>query len=155
MGFENAFKKKEQPDEDSGRWLRCSAPDCPLPWSVTGENGNYCSGHAWTDHRDWDAVTRRNFAELNARHDRMVAKQIAPRERPLTQAEKTIIANNAREAMREVVERRKDPKGWAKRLQELEKSGEKLSTYQRMAWRTALHMHLKPFDEESANVTSV
>lgn len=113
--------------------LACQAHNCPANWSVDGQNGRLCGAHAWADVLHWGAIT----AKLTS--DRLMAKAKRYEEppAPMTEAEKRRTVLRFKDIMGNA---NKDPKGWAKRLQQQEAEGKPLSAIQKKAWREALRV---------------
>ena len=110
------FKKADVLAEDSAdsfKSLMCKAHGCPNRWSVDLGGGGMCSRHAWVDPSKWGQVTREMVSE----------------------AEKEEILRRLSE-----IGSPSDPKLWAKALQEREKRGDRLTPFQKSAWREALRV---------------
>ena len=124
MGF-GKFDK-EEPQVDAYGHLMCIAHNCPNRWSVDAGNGRLCSRHAWVDSSKWGQVTRDMAAETSYGQSSQDVRQYS-------QDEKLEILRKL-----EKVGLPSDPRLWAKALQERENRGERLSSFQKSAWREAL-----------------
>lgn len=119
---------KDEPEQDVRGQLMCIAHNCPNRWSVDAGNGRLCSRHAWVDPSKWGQVTRDMAAECSYGTPKEEIRQIS-------QDEKLEILRKLQR-----VGSPDDPKLWAKALQEQETRGERLSSFQKSAWREALRM---------------
>lgn len=118
------FDKTDQQDDHSS--LMCKAHGCPNRWSVDKGGGGLCSRHAWVDPSKWGEVTREMAAASSYGTPAFEIKAISD-------AEKDQIWRRLSE-----IGSPNDPKLWARTLQEREKRGDRLSSFQRSAWREAL-----------------
>jgi hypothetical protein len=136
-------------DFERDKVLMCSAPGCPCPWSIDFGRGRYCRWHGGRDPHEWPAITE----ELN-RHITDTARQRAFDDgqiKPalLTRQERPAIVARMRAAAGNMM--RSDggiDLRWAHALREREMSGERLSTVQRDAWRSALEGKAIDRDEQ-------
>lgn len=123
-----SFKKAETPAEDSSnsyQALMCKARNCPNRWSVDFGSGGLCSRHAWADPSKWGEVTREMANEVPP-------SPAAQEVRRLTQEEKVA-------TLRRLMDITRNPsRVWAEALREREKSGERLTSFQKACWREAL-----------------
>jgi len=104
--------------------LMCGARGCPNRWSVDGGNGRLCSRHAWSQPKDWPSITESiNRSPVEA----------IPQSRQISDEEKLSILRKL-----EQIGASDDPKRWAKALKEREARGDRLSSFQRSAWREAI-----------------
>lgn len=117
--------------------LLCGATGCPNRWSVDAGNGRLCSAHAWVGRHLWPQITHE---QQDAETDRARAAVDAPVEdMPATRDPARLAAALAKLAQQ------KDSLAWAKRLQWCEgrragklPSGQRMTEFQRWAWRHAL-----------------
>lgn len=123
----------DQMDNSADSRLACQAHNCPRNWSVDGPSGRLCSEHAWADVMDWGAITARIVSgQLMAR-----AKRYEEPPAPMTDEQKRRTILRFKDIMGNA---NKDPRGWAKRLQQKEAEGKPLSAIQKKAWREALRV---------------
>jgi len=110
--------------------LMCCAHGCPNRWSVDPPRA--CSAHAWADPHDWPRITRE---QLDAEIERDFAKR-APKE---TQRFVTPNAEKLHRYLSQLAHGIRiggaDPKAWAYVLKEREEAGERLTEFQKQAWR--------------------
>ena len=124
------FDKAEQ-QEDSYSPLMCKAHGCPNRWSVDLGGGGLCSRHAWVDASKWGQVTQEMASETSFG---------APAEmvRELSKSDKL-------EILRRLQNLGRNPnRVWAEALREREQSGERLTPFQKSAWREALGVRGEP-----------
>lgn len=121
-----AFPKfdKTEPQEDRSS-LMCKAHGCPNRWSVDLGGGGLCSRHAWVEPSKWGEVTREISAHTSYGTPAQEIKS-------LTQNEKLEILRRLQDVTRN------PSRVWAEALRERENSGERLTQFQRSAWREAL-----------------
>lgn len=114
--------------------LMCCANGCPNRWTVDAGNGKCCSAHQWADRHAWPAVTQE---QLDAETDRAMrnAAPAAPEHRPRVDVRKIL---QSLRTMLPAFGRAKPSLQWALKLQERERSGERLTITQREMWRSAL-----------------
>lgn len=111
MAF-NSNKYSDKPVVEQND-LKCSAHGCPLKWSI--EPGRLCSYHfSEIEPTKWPAITD----ELQRIGPWQLTKSPTPK------------LNNYIG----------DPKGWAKRLRDMDDSGEKLGTIHRQMYKEALNL---------------
>jgi len=111
--------------------LMCGATGCPNIWTL--DSSKLCRWHSAAPAHQWPVVTQELLeAVTDAVLERQRPKPVAP---PLSRADKTAILQKMRGLF---VTTAKDPKAWAKALQEREQSGERLSSTQRTMYRAAL-----------------
>ena len=82
----------------------CQAHECPNRWTV--DNGKrLCSAHAWAEYRNWENITKREWAAYRQRGDRnnyeAMSVNIKVPARKVSETEKRQIINNLRNLMRE------------------------------------------------------
>lgn len=122
------FKKAETLAEDSSnayQALMCKAHGCPNRWSVDLGGGGMCSRHAWVDPSKWGQVTREMASEASLGYP-------AAEVRKVSESEKL-------EILRRLQNIGRNPsRVWAEALREREQSGERLTPFQKSAWREAL-----------------
>jgi hypothetical protein len=123
--------KQMENDIDAEQRLMCQAHNCVNRWSVESGSGRLCSAHAWADPMDWGSVTRQEASKALVGH---VSKTHEPME-PMSVEEKKYILERFKEVMQTTS---KDHKAWAHRLRQREKDGDRMSDYQKKAWREAL-----------------
>ena len=108
--------------EDTRDPLMCHAHNCPNRWSVDAGSGRLCSQHAWVEPSRWGEVTR-NMASESA---------FGGQTRQIIDDQKFAI-------IRKAYEKARDPnRAWAEALRAREQSGERLTSYQKSAWREGL-----------------
>jgi hypothetical protein len=125
------FKKADVLAEDSAdsfKSLMCKAHGCPNRWSVDLGGGGLCSRHAWVDPSKWGEVTREMAVASSYGTPAALVKAVS-------EAEKEQILRRLSE-----IGSPSDPKLWAKALQEREKRGDRLTPFQKSAWREALRV---------------
>lgn len=124
MTFKKADIKTDQ-HEDSHSSLMCKAHGCPNRWSVDMGGGGLCSKHAWVDPSKWGQMTREMASEASLGYP--------------TAAVRELTKNDKLEILRRLQDIGRNPsKIWAEALREREKSGERLTPFQKSAWREAL-----------------
>lgn len=123
MGF-GKFDK-EEPQVDPYGPLMCVARGCPNRWSVDAGNGRLCSRHAWSPSVEWPAITAAILNEPRHHEPQVVEKVSQEQKLEILRKLQGIFGNN-------------DSRLWARALKEREESGEKLTQFQRQAWRDAL-----------------
>ena len=123
----------DQTDNLPDTRLACQAHNCPRNWSVDGANGRLCGAHAWADVMEWGSITAGIVSnQLMAR-----ARRHEEPPMPMTDAEKRRTILRFKDIMGNAD---KNPKGWARRLQQQESEGKPLSAIQKKAWREALRV---------------
>lgn len=121
MTFKKAPTAAEE-SSDAYQSLMCIAHGCPNRWSVDGGKGRLCSKHAWVPASTWGEVTR-NMASESA---------FGSQTRQIIDDQKFAI-------IRKAYEKARDPnRAWAEALRAREQSGERLTSYQKSAWREGL-----------------
>jgi hypothetical protein len=123
MGF-GKFDKEEV--QDSYGELMCAARGCPNRWSVDAGNGRLCSRHAWKPAKDWPSITE----DIKAAPAQTMS---AVEYRQISDEEKLAILRKVEEMFSH-----SNPKRWAHALKEREARGERLTPYQKSAWKEAL-----------------
>lgn len=124
------FDKTEQ-QEDSYSPLMCKAHGCPNRWSVDLGGGGMCSRHAWVDPSKWGQITREMASEASLGYPAASVKEYS-------QSEKV-------EILRRLQNLGRNPnRVWAEALREREQSGERLTPFQKSAWREALGVRGEP-----------
>lgn len=131
MSFAKPYVNKIEDDMAQDRASQCTAHGCPNRWAVS--EGHLCSAHAWSNTRDWPAITDAEITKAAQRSNRKATP--AQPARVVTDAEKRA----AVEAFRSLARGGTDPKYWAVKLKERELEGEQLSNIQRRMWREVLH----------------
>jgi len=131
MSFAKPYVSKMEDDMAQDRASQCTANGCPNRWAVS--EGHLCSAHAWSNVRDWPAITDAEITKAAQRSNRKATP--AQPARVVTDAEKRA----AVEAFRSLARGGTDPKHWAVKLKERELDGEQLSAIQRRLWREVLH----------------
>lgn len=117
--------------EDSRSSLMCKAHGCPNRWSVDLGGGGLCSRHAWVDPSKWGQVTREMSSEASLGYPSEVVKELSQ--------------NEKLESLRRLQNIGRNPGlVWAEALREREKSGERLTPFQRAAWKEALRVRDEP-----------
>lgn len=126
--------------------LLCGAHGCPNRWAVDAGNGRLCSAHAWAGRHLWPQITQE---AQDAETDRARAAFDAPP--PVDETPRRDPARLGAALSR--LAQQKDSLAWAKRLQWCEEkrggklpSGQKMTEFQREAWRSALRWHAPPAD---------
>jgi hypothetical protein len=133
MSF-NVVNTRANQIQESGpdRSLMCKAQGCPNRWSVDKGDGGLCSAHAWSQAREWPAITQQ---QLDAETDRA---RWAQREKP---AAAPMTAERRRKILADLIALTSAPKTgreWAVALRDREQGGELLTRTQREAWREVL-----------------
>ena len=123
MGF-GKFDKEEV--QDSYGELMCAARGCPNRWSVDAGNGRLCSRHAWKPAVEWPGITE----DIKSAP---VPTMSAAEYRQVTDQEKLDILRKVEQMFSHA-----NPKRWAYALKERESRGERLSLFQKSAWREAI-----------------
>ena len=124
------FDKTEQ-QEDSYSPLMCKAYGCPNRWSVDFGSGGMCSRHAWVEPTRWGQVTREMASEASLGYPAAEVKEYSQNEKV--------------EILRRLQNLGRNPsRVWAEALREREKSGERLTPFQKSAWREALGVRGEP-----------
>lgn len=128
-----ARQRRDQRTADAAagddRSLMCSAHGCPNRWSVD-IGRRMCSAHYHADPIEWPSVTEQ---QLWAETDRAAANAFPPSPvAPLTLEQKQEVLARMQEMGRRLPE---SLKAWAYRLRDREQAGEKLTLFQREAWR--------------------
>lgn len=123
-----AFPKFDKTETEEGRSsLMCKAHGCPNRWSVDLGGGGLCSRHAWVDPSKWGQMTREMTSEASLGYPASTVREISE--------------NEKLEILRRLENLGRNPnKVWAEALRERENSGERLTSYQRSAWREALRV---------------
>jgi len=124
MGF-GKFDKEEAADSGYGE-LMCAARGCPNRWTVDAGNGRLCSRHAWKPAVEWPSITED------------IKSAPAP---TMSVAEYKKVSDEEKMAILRKVEQmfsHTNPKRWAYALKEREARGERLSSYQKSAWRESI-----------------
>lgn len=127
--------------------LMCQAHGCPNVWTVDAGNGRLCSAHAWVGRHLWPQVTQE---QQDAQTERAYRAQFA-RPQPVRTINKAQAKAVLRELFASLGVNKGDGRKWARDLQAREDRGEKLTQFQRDAWRTALRYEGRPqgSDEEA------
>lgn len=103
--------------------LMCGARGCPNRWSVDAGNGRLCSAHAWKPAKEWPSIT-----------DSLGQVQTLP-----SQVVRQVSYQEKVEILRKLQGLGRNPsRVWAEALKEREDRGERLTPFQRSAWREAL-----------------
>lgn len=106
--------------------LMCAARGCPNRWTVDAGDGHLCSRHAWKKPVEWPAITE------DIKNAPVPTISVAER-RQISDEEKMDILRKVEQMFSHT-----EPKRWAHALKEREARGERLTPYQRSAWREAL-----------------
>ena len=106
--------------------LMCAARGCPNRWSVDAGNGRLCSRHAWKEPKDWPSITE----SINSAP---VPTMSAAERRQISDEEKMAILRKVEQMFTHTNQKR-----WAYALKERESRGERLSSFQKSAWREAI-----------------
>lgn len=137
MSFAKPYKPmadRINDEAEQDRKTMCQAHECPNRWAVSPQH--LCSAHAWSDPRDWPAITDQQYRLMAERQNK--PKSEPGQTRPVTREE----MQRARDSLRAFASgQQTDHKQWAKRLKAREQAGERLSDIQRKMWRAALHEH--------------
>lgn len=127
MGFDSLRKKFEESNapQEGDRSLMCKAHGCPNRWSVDLGGGGMCSRHAWVDPSKWGQVTREMASEASLGYPGTEVRELT--------------RNDKLEILRRLQNIGRNPsRVWAEALREREQSGERLTPFQKSAWREAL-----------------
>ncbi|GAP37367.1 hypothetical protein [Piscinibacter sakaiensis] len=117
------------------RALQCTATGCPNRWTVDAGSGRFCSAHAWVPTHLWPRVTQE---QLDAETDRAMRAQRAPAAPHCGRPDIPRLRHELQRLADAMRIQRVDPKAWARRLQDRERRGERLTPAVREAWRAAL-----------------
>lgn len=116
------------------RDLMCRATGCPNKWSVD-MGSKLCSAHAWAEPHQWPQITQEQQDHVIDRARRAGMLSAPPVQ--LSKADKIA----ALQEMREVFRSKPEPKAWAHALRDREQAGERLTPFQRTAWREVLEQN--------------
>ena len=121
-----SFKDKTFPVTSSGSFaplvtretdpkLWCYANDCPLRWTVEKNNKKTCGYHAWVEVDEWPEIT-------------LQLQQHGPWKREILRPPL------------DLTKHRGDRLGWAKRIQDRDDAGKKITPTVREMYKTALRI---------------
>ena len=119
----NSWKNKVEEPEHNDSF--CIAKGCPNRWAVD-MGSRLCSAHAWSQPHQWPRITEEQYQKPSP--------EAKPAPRVYTLEEKM----KALQDLRNLLKQPQDMKAWAHKLKAREKAGERLTSQQREAWRTAL-----------------
>lgn len=127
----------------SERAFMCSASGCPNRWSVNFGRP-LCSAHSSADPHQWPQVTQEQLDAETARALIAAAPKAQATVKHWSAAEKKALLQR----LRAVFAEKRNPRAWAERLRDRERSGARLGEAQRQMWREALGAAAPlPFDD--------
>ena len=129
--------RAEQRAVESDRTLLCTVDGCPNRWCVDFGR-RLCSAHDAAPIDRWAEVTQQQLdAEASRAFD---AQRPRPADRWLSKAERGELMARVRQSLGRIGSGGSG-RVWAHRLKAREEAGEPLTSFQREAWRAALHAH--------------
>jgi hypothetical protein len=116
------YEESKTPEHDNSF---CKAKGCPNPWSVD-MGSKLCSAHAWSQPHQWPRITEEQY------------QKPSPEPKPAQRVYRLNEKMKVLQDLRNLFNQPQDMKAWAHKLKAREKSGERLTSQQREAWRIAL-----------------
>ena len=128
MSYSQSKAKYEESKNLENNDSFCKAKGCPNRWAVD-MGSRLCSAHAWSQPHQWPRITEEQYQKPSP--------EPKPASRVYTLEEKM----KALQDLRDLFKQPQDMKAWAHKLKAREKAGERLTSQQREAWRTALRVN--------------